>query len=93
VDQSDRDTWTNQIAPRRSRPRSRPASASPPSRLPLARLSPGRALQRGRERGDIARSRRAPAPSPGAGLSPAYRPRAGGSGLFSPALPPALAPA
>ena len=91
VDQSDRDTWTSQIAPRRSRPRSRPASASPPSRLPLARLSPGRALQRGRERGDIARSRQAP--SPGAGLSPAYRPRAGGSGLFSPALPPALAPA
>jgi hypothetical protein len=41
VDQSDRDTWTNQIAPRRSRPRSRPVSASPPSRLPLARLSPG----------------------------------------------------
>jgi hypothetical protein len=60
-------------------------------RRPLARLSPVGALPRGRERGDIARSRRAPAPSTGAGLSPAYRPRAGGSGLFSPALPPALA--
>jgi hypothetical protein len=40
VDQSDRDTWTNQIAPRRSRPRSRPASASPPSR-PGGRSSAG----------------------------------------------------
>jgi hypothetical protein len=88
VDQSDRAT---SLSPRALAPRSRPASASPPSRLPLARLSPVRALQRGRERGDIARSRRAPAPSTGAGLSPAYRPRAGGSGLFSPALPPALA--
>jgi hypothetical protein len=37
VDQSDRDTWTNQIAPRRSRPRSRPA-LSP--RQCLASLSP-----------------------------------------------------
>jgi hypothetical protein len=47
VDQSDRDTWTNQIAPRRSRPRSRPASASPPSRPPLARASaPARARAR-----------------------------------------------
>jgi hypothetical protein len=33
VDQSDRDTWTNQIVSRRSRP----ASASPHSRPPLAR--------------------------------------------------------
>jgi hypothetical protein len=66
------------------------ALAPPVPRLPLARLSPGRALQRRRERGDTARSRRARAPSPGAGLSPASRPRAGGSGLFSPALPPAL---
>lgn len=57
----------------------------------LASLSPGRALQRGRERCDTARSRRARAPSSGASLSPAFRPRAGGSGLFSPALPPALA--
>lgn len=47
VDQSDRDTWTNQIAPRRSRPRSRPASASPPSRPPLARAgAPARARAR-----------------------------------------------
>jgi hypothetical protein len=37
----------------------------------LASLSPGRALQRGRERGDTARSRRARAPSPDASLSPA----------------------
>jgi hypothetical protein len=55
VDQSDRDTWTNQIAPRRSRPRSRPAlsprqcvaSLSPPSRPPLARAgTPARARAR-----------------------------------------------
>jgi hypothetical protein len=47
VDQSDRDTWTNQIAPRRSRPHSRPASASPPSRPPLARAgAPARARAR-----------------------------------------------
>jgi hypothetical protein len=85
VDQSD--------APRRSRPRSRPASASPRSRLPLARLSPGRALQRGRERGDTVRSRRTRASSPGDPLSPTSRPRAGGSGSLSPALPPALPPA
>jgi hypothetical protein len=56
------------------------ALAPPVPRLPLARLSPGRALQRGRERGDTAHSRRARAPSPGAGLSPA----------LPPALPPAL---
>jgi hypothetical protein len=93
VDQSDRDTRPSQIVSRRSRPRSRPASASPRSRLPLARLSPGRALQRGRERGDTARSRRARAPSPCDPLSPASRPRAGGSGSLSPALPPALSPA
>jgi hypothetical protein len=86
VDQSDRATSLSlALSPR--------ALAPPVPRLPLARISPGRALQRGRERGDIARSRRAPAPSPDAGLSSAYRPRAGGSGLFSPALPPALAPA
>jgi hypothetical protein len=60
VDQSDRATA---LSPR--------ALAPPVSRLPLARLSPGRALQRGRERGDTARSRRARALSPGAGLSPA----------------------
>jgi hypothetical protein len=82
VDQSDRATSLSPALSSR-------ALAPPVPRLPLARLS----LQRGRERGDIVRSRRAPAPSPGAGLSPAYRPRAGGSGLFSPALPPALAPA
>jgi hypothetical protein len=86
VDQSDRATSLSPaLSPR--------ALVPPVPRLPLARLSPGRALQRGRERGDIARSRRTRAPSPGAGLSPAYHPRAGGSGLFSPALPPALQPA
>jgi hypothetical protein len=69
------------------------ALAPPVPRLALASLSPGRALQRGRERGDTARSRRARAPSPDDPLSPASRPRAGGSGSLSPALPPALPPA
>jgi hypothetical protein len=64
VDQSDRAT---SLSPALS-----PCALAPPvPRLPLARLSPGRALQRGRERGDTARSRRSRAPSPGAGLSPA----------------------
>jgi hypothetical protein len=66
VDQSDRDTWTNQIAPRRSRPRSRPASASPPSRPPLARAgAPARA-----------RARRYRPPSPGASTVARRRPLA-----------------
>jgi hypothetical protein len=80
VDQSDRAT---SLSP----------ALSPRSRLPLARLSPERALQRGRERGDTARSRRARASSLGDPLSPASRSRAGGSGSLSPALPPALPPA
>jgi hypothetical protein len=84
MDQSDRAT---SLSPRALAP------PVPRSRLALARLSPGRTLQRGRERGDTAHSRRARAPSPGNPLSPASRPRAGDSGSLSPALPPALPPA
>jgi len=79
VDQSDRAT---SLSP----------ALSPRQCLALASLSPGRALQRGRERGDTARSRRARAPSPDDPLSPASRPRAGGSDSLSPALPPELPP-
>jgi hypothetical protein len=52
--------------------RSRHVALAPPvPRLPLARAG----AQRGRERGDTARSRRARAPSPGTDLSPASHPR------------------
>jgi hypothetical protein len=59
--------------------------------LALASLSPGRALQRGRERGDTAHSRWTQAPSPGDPLSPASRPRAGGSGSLPRYRPRCLA--
>jgi hypothetical protein len=85
---------TNRKPPPRSRPTLSPARRP---RQCVARLtaclSPGRALQRGRERGGFACSRRARAASPGNALSPGSRLRSGERSAVPPVLQPALAPA
>jgi hypothetical protein len=73
------------VAPRsrpRRRHRQRVTPLSPAYRLPLAR----RALQCRRERGDIARSRRAVAVAPAESLSPASSPALASCWALSPSL-------
>jgi hypothetical protein len=89
--------WHYRLAPAPLSPRSRPPSRPLPPRQRAASLSPpSRPLsprQRGRRPGGIARSRRATAPAPAAGLPPLSRLPLAPTRAIAPALTPALAPA